>query len=279
MDLSFNAIASLPDEIGSLKNLEKLLITNNRLAGEVPEGFRQLISLRELDIKYNSMTSIDIISELPKLEVLYAAHNHISSFVGKFERIRQLKLNSNPLNKFEITEPAPTLKTLNLSHAQLASIDSAFAHMTNLERLVLDKNYFVSLPQQIGALSRLEHFSIANNSVGRAATSDRLPHGAASPGRSREQHFEASHGNLVGEQARDVQRLVECPRNFPQASFQTSSGSWGRNAGAAPSAEWQGFAAEHAAVQYPKLRRPDRRQEAEPSFEHSPQRRPVSRSS
>lgn len=166
LDLSFNAIASLPDELGNLKNLEKLLITNNRLADEVPEGFRQLLSLRELDIKYNSITSIDIISELPKLEILTAAHNHISSFVGKFETIRQLKLNSNPLNKFEIIEPVPTLKTLNLSHAQLASIDSAFSNMINLETLVLDKNYFVSLPQQIGTLSRLEHFSIANNSVG-----------------------------------------------------------------------------------------------------------------
>ncbi|TWU78415.1 cysteinyl-tRNA synthetase [Metarhizium rileyi] len=166
LDLSFNAIASLPDELGNLKNLEKLLITNNRLADEVPEGFRQLLSLRELNIKYNSITNIDIISELPKLEILTAAHNHISSFVGKFETIRQLKLNSNPLNKFEITEPVPTLKTLNLSHAQLASIDSAFSNMINLETLVLDKNYFVSLPQQIGTLSRLEHFSIANNSVG-----------------------------------------------------------------------------------------------------------------
>ncbi|UNI15108.1 Adenylate cyclase [Purpureocillium takamizusanense] len=166
LDLSFNAIATLPEEIGNLKNLEKLLITNNRLSEDVPHGFRQLISLRELDIKYNSITSIDIISELPKLELLYAAHNRVSSFVGRFERIRQLKLNSNPLNKFEIIEPVPTLKTLNLSHAQLASIDSAFSNMTNLERLVLDKNYFVSLPPQIGALSRLEHFSIANNSVG-----------------------------------------------------------------------------------------------------------------
>lgn len=166
LDLSFNAIASLPDEIGNLKNLEKLLITNNRLVDEVSEGFRQLLSLRELDIKYNSITSIDIISELPKLEILTAAHNHISSFVGKFEVIRQLKLNSNPLNKFEIIESVPTLKNLNLSHAQLASIDSAFSNMVNLETLVLDKNYFVSLPQQIGTLSRLEHFSIANNSVG-----------------------------------------------------------------------------------------------------------------
>jgi adenylate cyclase len=166
LDLSFNSISNLPDEIGSLRNLEKLLITNNKLSEGVPANFRQLTNLRELDIKFNTITSIDIISELPKLEVLYAAHNQVSAFVGKFLRIRQLKLNSNPLNKFEIVEPIPTLKTLNLSHAQLASIDSAFANMPNLERLVLDKNYFVSLPQQIGTLSRLEHFSIAHNSVG-----------------------------------------------------------------------------------------------------------------
>ncbi|KAF3077364.1 hypothetical protein CFAM422_000545 [Trichoderma lentiforme] len=165
LDLSFNSIAELPEEIGQLKSLEKLLITNNHLSGGVPESFSGLISLRELDIKYNYITNIDVISELPKLEILYAAHNHISAFVGKFERIRQLKLNSNPLNKFEIREPLPTLKTLNLSQGQLASIDSAFSNMPNLERLVLDKNHFVSLPPQIGALSRLEHFSIAHNSV------------------------------------------------------------------------------------------------------------------
>ncbi|KAF4975321.1 hypothetical protein FZEAL_7886 [Fusarium zealandicum] len=166
LDLSFNGIATIPQEIGGLKNLEKLLITNNRLTHAVPASFGQLISLRELDIKYNGITSIDIISELPKLEILSADHNCISAFVGQFESIRQLKLNSNPLNKFDIVAPVPTLKTLNLSNAQLASIDSSFANMMNLEHLILDKNYFVSLPQEIGSLSRLEHFSIANNSVG-----------------------------------------------------------------------------------------------------------------
>lgn len=166
LDLSFNNIANIPEDIGNLKNLEKLLITNNRLSHQVPKSFRELISLRELDIKYNGITSIDIISELPRLETLYADHNGISSFTGKFEKLRQLKLNSNPLNKFEIVSPLPTLKILNLSNAQLASIDSTFMHVSNLEHLILDKNYFVSLPPQIGTLLRLEHFSIANNSVG-----------------------------------------------------------------------------------------------------------------
>lgn len=166
LDLSFNNISELPEELGDLKNLERLLITNNRLTNPLPDSFRKLLNLRELDIKFNGIREIDIVAELPKLEVLYAEHNSISSFVGKFQALRHLKMSSNPLNKFEFTEPVPTLKVLNLSTAQLASIDSAFANITNLEHLNLNNNYFVSLPQQIGRLSQLEHFSIAHNSVG-----------------------------------------------------------------------------------------------------------------
>jgi adenylate cyclase len=166
LDLSFNLISSLPDTIGKLRNLEKFVITNNRLSGTFPSSFVNLSSLRELDIKYNTISNIDVISRLPKLEILTADHNGISQFVGTFERIRSLKLNSNPITKFEIKAPVPTLKVLNLSNAQLASIDESFNNMLNLERLVLDRNYFVSLPNQIGNLRKLEHFSIAHNSVG-----------------------------------------------------------------------------------------------------------------
>jgi adenylate cyclase len=166
LDLSFNLIGSFPEGIGKLRNLERFVITNNRLSGGLPASFEKLQSLRELDIKYNAITSIEILSELPKLEIFTADHNAVSQFVGSFERLRALKLNANPITKFEITSPVPTLKLLNLSNAQLASIDDSFNNMLNLERLVLDKNYFVSLPIQLGSLRRLEHFSIANNSVG-----------------------------------------------------------------------------------------------------------------
>ncbi|KAI8635378.1 protein phosphatase 2C [Xylariaceae sp. FL1651] len=166
LDISFNSIGCLPEEIGSLRSLEKFVMTNNRLTGSLPSTFSQLTNLRELDLKFNALTAIDVISELPKLEVLSADHNMISQFVGSFERVRSLKLNANPITKFEIVNPVPTLKLLNLSNAQLASIDGAFNNMVNLERLNLDRNYFVSLPSTIGNLRRLEHFSIAHNSVG-----------------------------------------------------------------------------------------------------------------
>ncbi|KAM7224583.1 adenylate cyclase [Rhypophila decipiens] len=167
LDLSFNLIASFPDEVGNLRNLEKFVITNNRLAGALPASFQSLSNLRELDIKYNNIEYIDVLSKLPKLEILAADHNQISQFVGKFERIRSLKLNGNPVTKFELRAPVPTLKILNLAGAQLASIDESFNNMLSLERLVLDGNYFVSLPNTIGNLKRLEHFSIPNNSLGK----------------------------------------------------------------------------------------------------------------
>ncbi|KAK0632139.1 adenyl cyclase [Immersiella caudata] len=165
LDLSFNLISSIPKCIGNLRALERFIITNNRLAGLLPQDFAKLTSLRELDIKYNNITGIDVLSELPKLEIFSAEHNQISQFSGTFERIRSLKLNSNPISKFELKAPVPTLKVLNLSGCQLASIDESFNNMLSLERLVLDKNYFVSLPNTIGNLKRLEHFSIAHNTV------------------------------------------------------------------------------------------------------------------
>ncbi|EON97914.1 putative adenylate cyclase protein [Phaeoacremonium minimum UCRPA7] len=151
LDVSFNLIMSFPESIGNLRALEKFVITNNRLTGALPESFKNLTSLRELDVKYNAISGIDVISELPKLEILTADHNAISQFVGSFERLRSLKLNQNPITRFDIVSPVPTLKNLNLSSAQLASIDESFNNMLNLERLVLDKNYFVSLPPQIAS--------------------------------------------------------------------------------------------------------------------------------
>lgn len=166
IDMSFNAISTIPDEIGNLQALERFVITNNRISGSLPETFSQLSNLKEVDVRYNALSSIDVIAALPKVEQLSADHNAISVFEGTFEKIRILRLNSNPVTRFEILNIVPTLTTLILSNAKLAHIpDAAFDKMPNLVKLVLDKNHFVSLPHHIGKLRRLEHFSIARNAL------------------------------------------------------------------------------------------------------------------
>jgi adenylate cyclase len=166
IDMSFNGIASLPDEIGQLKNLERFVITNNRLAGSLPDTFGQLVNLKEVDVRYNTLVNIDVIAQLPKVEQISADHNSVSVCECEFTKIRVLRLNSNPVTKFEILNSVPTLTTLILSNAKLAHIpDAAFDKMPNLVKLILDKNHFVSLPSHIGKLKKLEHFSIARNTL------------------------------------------------------------------------------------------------------------------
>jgi adenylate cyclase len=166
IDMSFNGISSLPDEIGKLRNLERFVITNNRLAGSLPDTFADLINLKEVDIRYNTLTNIDIIAQLPKVEQISADHNSVSVCESEFTKIRVLRLNSNPVTKFEILNFLPTLTTLILSNAKLAHIpDAAFDRMPNLVKLSLDQNHFVSLPSHIGKLRKLEHLSISRNAL------------------------------------------------------------------------------------------------------------------
>lgn len=166
IDMSFNGIANLPDEIGQLKNLERFVITNNRLAGCLPDTFSELVNLKEVDVRYNALTNINVIATLPKVEQISADHNSVSVCESEFTKIRVLRLNSNPVTKFEILNSVPTLTTLILSNAKLAHIpDAAFDKMPNLVKLVLDVNHFVSLPSHIGKLRKLEHFSIARNAL------------------------------------------------------------------------------------------------------------------
>ncbi|KAI9803847.1 MAG: hypothetical protein M1825_001727 [Sarcosagium campestre] len=166
LDVSFNAIAAFPDNIGRLTGLERLLATNNRLAGSFPPSFGQLKNLREIDVRFNAIQHIDCIAQLPLLETLMAGHNSISDFSGNFPKIRTLQLSHNPITHFAILSAAPTLTTLTLASAKLAELqDDLFEKTPNLAKLILDKNHFVTFTPQLGRLRKLEHLSLAKNSL------------------------------------------------------------------------------------------------------------------
>jgi adenylate cyclase len=164
LDMSFNFVSSFPEEVGDLRALERLVATNNRLTGAFPAGFSKLANLREVDIRYNALSNIDVISQLPRLETLMIGHNSVSSFDGTFQRIRNLHLNSNPVTTFKISSEILTLTSLSLSNAQLVQLDDKLCMMMpNLEKLILDNNHVTKIPESVGNLRRLQHLSISHN--------------------------------------------------------------------------------------------------------------------
>lgn len=163
LDISFNNISDIPN-VGRLRTLERLWMTNNMMSGPLDETFKGLENLREIDARFNGIKNIDNISLLPHLEQLFIGHNAISRFRGSFPKLRSLFLDHCPMTQFDIDAPMPTLTTLNIASAKLVQFrDSLFDNAPNLTKLVLDKNHFVSMPSNIGKLRRLEHFSMIKN--------------------------------------------------------------------------------------------------------------------
>lgn len=167
LDVSFNSISDLGD-IGNFTNLERLWATNNRLVGPLHDSFGKLANLKEIDARFNGINNMDIVSQLPKLEMLMLGHNSISAFEGSFSRLRVLYLNHNPVTRFDLNAPVPTLSVLNLASAKLSQLpDALFMKMSNLTKLTISKNHFVSLSPQFGNLLKLEYLSIAKNELNR----------------------------------------------------------------------------------------------------------------
>ncbi|PYI11450.1 adenylate cyclase AcyA [Aspergillus sclerotiicarbonarius CBS 121057] len=163
LDISFNHISELL-HIGKLTTLERLWMTNNTVRGALGDTFRDLANLKEIDARFNEITNIDILCLLPRLELVDVGHNAISKFKGSFPKLRALGLDHCPMTQFDIDGPVPTLRSLNIASAKLVQFrDSLFENVPSLQRLILDKNHFVSMSPHIGKLRKLEHFSMIKN--------------------------------------------------------------------------------------------------------------------
>lgn len=163
LDISFNSIRELPN-IGRLKTLERLWVTNNMLSGPLDPSFKDLVSIKEIDARFNSITNVDSLMNLSRLEQLHLGHNAVTKFKGSFPKLRTLVLDHCPITQFELDGPIVTLTSLNIASAKLVQFkDTVFDYLPNLNKLILDKNHFVSLSPHIGKLRKLEYFSMIKN--------------------------------------------------------------------------------------------------------------------
>ena len=115
----------------------------------MPDGFKKLGSLSELEIQINRADTFDIQNELSGLY-----------------NLKSLMLYKTNLKSFPFgLEKNTKLKKILMVDCGLSQIDSSFALMKNTESLILDENNFKEFPKEIINLKTLKELSFRNNKL------------------------------------------------------------------------------------------------------------------
>ena len=141
----------LPESLGNLQNLERLLLGSNRFAGSFPSGILNCSKLQLLDLSSNYMSG-----EIPQ---------NICLSSGSL--LQELRLQDNFFNG---SIPANWAGCLNLTSLDLSYnhlkgvIPSSLGNLTKLESLILWNNMLGgNIPNELARLSRLKLLILNNN--------------------------------------------------------------------------------------------------------------------
>ena len=165
LDLSGNALTSLPHDLSRLRQLRVLFCSGNPCT-ELPRSLGDCSALTQIGFRGAQIRDIPAESLPPGLRWLTLTDNQI-----------------------EILPPAlgerPALQKLMLAGNRLRRIPDSLADARNLELLRLSANRFAALPPWLTTLPRLAWLAIAGNPMDQhraAAAAPLVPWGALLPG-------------------------------------------------------------------------------------------------
>jgi|GEM_PF-542553 len=159
----------IPDCIGNLKNLQKIVLEYNNLK-TLPASIGELSNLNELNLTSNSFTSLpEEIKNLQKLELLKLDYNQFSDITESIfylKNVKELMINNNILKNIpKNIEKLENLTRLDLTNNQLTSLPENIGKLESLTRLDLTNNQLTSLPENIGKLESLTRLYLTNNQL------------------------------------------------------------------------------------------------------------------
>ncbi|KAH8345246.1 hypothetical protein KR059_011625 [Drosophila kikkawai] len=164
LDLSSNAITSLPDAVCQLP-LVTLIAKNNLLTnGSLPKSLLSKLAggstLKELNLSGNQLTHFpEQVTELRQLKYLYVGGNKISSIskdIWKMQSLHVLSLGGNLISEVpEAVGSLSQLQALVLCDNLIEILPTSIARLKNLKSLLLHKNRLRHLPKDIVALKNL----------------------------------------------------------------------------------------------------------------------------
>ena len=182
-----NGLDSLPEEIGQLKHLKKLVVSSNRLTyippviGELteleyisfkhndikalPPEIGQLKNLKHLELDYNDLQTLpDELCELKNLEYLSVTHNalhHLPNDIGKLESLEFFYIGTNLLQELPVGLAQLTnLVELNVAGSGGLLVVPNLRNCQRLERLYIDSTTLFDASFNPRTISRLEIYMV-----------------------------------------------------------------------------------------------------------------------
>jgi len=143
LDLSGNALSSLPDDLPRLTNLRTIFCSNNQFT-ELPEVLGQCTQLSMVGFKANRIRKVSGASLPPKLRWLILTDNEVEALppeIGNCTQLQKLMLAGN----------------------QLRALPAELAACSRLELIRLAANQLAELPVWIASLPRLSWLAYAGN--------------------------------------------------------------------------------------------------------------------
>lgn len=143
LDLSNNALKSLPDDFGRLKNLKAVFFANNQFE-EIPEVLAQCPQLNIIGFKSNQIQRIGETALPSILRWLILTQNQLEQLPKAIGNLRQLQ-------------------KLMLAGNRLSSLPDEMENCQNLELIRLSVNRLTELPPWLLSLPRLSWLAYASN--------------------------------------------------------------------------------------------------------------------
>ncbi len=166
-------LTHLPEEIGCLLGLQRLILMNNQLTSLPPmtlEGKPVMANLWELDLSNNQFTTLP--EEIGHLNLWILSLrgnelNSVPSVVCQLKLMGFLDLSGNELTSLptEMGQWPTRLQRLDISNNRFTMLPSEMGQLTKLDTLVLGGNSIASLPPEMGQLTKLEALQLGNNPI------------------------------------------------------------------------------------------------------------------
>ena len=176
LDLTDNGLAgTIPDSLGSLSQLGTLDLGFNRLSGEIPAALANLTKLSDLTLQQNQLSGAipSQLGTLVNLSVLRLNNNDLTGTIppelGNLTELTALWLSVNkltgaiPSQLGNLTE----LASLRLNFNELnGPILPQLGNLTRLRTLWLNDNSLAGeIPSQLGNLTELRDLRLSNNDL------------------------------------------------------------------------------------------------------------------